>query len=209
MNKVSKKKNNKSRKQYQPSVRSQLGNSFSPYQSRFSRLITANAGIYIGSTGLYSFATAANTRYWDYAPVFVATEFSDISKVFDSYKITALSVTVCYTGLAPNAAAGFHMLYMITSPSATATTNPTNSDVMASEDLRLFSTNMVTPQQVTYKFNKPAISGSTGLWSDVDKTLTYGLVQIGNDTSVTMGATTAFPVFDVKFDFTVEFGNPK
>lgn len=152
-------------------------------------------------TNLYSFANGSDVRNYNVGTALTSNTFTKMASVYADYRVKSIAVTLNPTISYTLSNEAIPMLYLGCDPQIVS--NPTNSNFIESELVRLFSPYSVAPQFVKFLF--PGVGVNTNLWIPVTQT-TGGSILIGNNpTGYALGSDEI--VFDVCIGVVVEFSN--
>jgi hypothetical protein len=204
-----KKKSNK-RNNNQVNIRTHLRNNI-PFNTGMARR-TINTVIQIPTyhtSTHYTLAAGSDTRYIQFSTVLSALEFSTLAAAWQSYKIIAAAALICpgWNGNSADTALNFlPMLFMNIQPSKVGI-NPTNLEVLASDDSHVFSAySTIKPQTVSFDLKQAGLT--TDIWIDSASLPTAGNFVIG-DSGISMAGTNDFYIFDAIISLTVLLRNTK
>jgi hypothetical protein len=204
------KNNKKSRKQKggRPFVEQQISKQINLYRETARKNISSVQTVYIRLAGnTYSLATGSDVRFLGFTTNLSSTEFTNMAAIYNNYRITAASVSGNpYAGINTNLNQSSN-LYITIDPLGAAS-NPTNLAIVSSDTARVFCAVSNKVEVVTWRF--PGPSYQTNFWLETASASgNAGSFYIGSNINTTNSSGAAINVYDLRFDLTVEFANPK
>jgi hypothetical protein len=203
------KRNNKRRnKKQKPFVEQQISKRINLYHETARKNISSVQTVYVRIAGsTYSLATGADVRFLGFTTNLSSTEFTNMAAIYNNYRIIAASVSGNpYAGINTNLNQSAN-LYVTIDPLAVVA-NPTNLTIISSDTARIFCATSNKVETVTWRF--PGPSYQTNFWLEsASASGNAGSFFIGSNLITTNSSGAAIMVFDLRFDLTVEFANPK
>jgi hypothetical protein len=201
----SKRRNNKKQK---PFVEQQISKQINLYRETARKNISTVQTVYIRLAGnTYSLATGSDVRFLGFTTNLSSTEFTNMAAIYNNYRIFAASVSGNpYAGINTNLNQSAN-LYITIDPLGAAS-NPTNLTIVSSDTARVFCAVSNKVETVTWRF--PGPSYQTNFWLETASASgNAGSFYIGSNINTTNSSGAAINVFDLRFDLSVEFANPK
>jgi hypothetical protein len=199
-----KKNRNKSR----PFVEQQISKQINLFRETARKNISTVQTVYIRLAGnTYSLATGSDVRFLGFTTNLSSTEFTNMAAVYNNFRIIAASVSGNpYAGINTNLNQSSN-LYITIDPLG-ALANPTNLTIVSSDTARVFCAVSNKVETVTWRF--PGPSYQTNFWLETSTASSVlGSFYIGSNINTTNSSGAAINVYDLRFDLTVEFANPK
>jgi hypothetical protein len=203
-----KKRNNKNNNKIRPFAEQQIAKRINLYREKARKNITSVQTVYVRIAGnTYSLATGSDVRFLGFTTPLSSTEFTNMAAIYNNYRIVAASVSGNpYAGINTNLNQSSN-LYLTIDPEG-ALANPTNLTIISSDTARVFCATSNRVEVVTWSF--PGPSYQTNFWLDTASASgNLGSFYLGSNLNTTNSSGAAIMVYDLRFDLTIEFANPK